>query len=264
MLNDSWLPDLMLVFRYSFDPPQMTAASVLASLGTAAGIAMALSPLPTMRSIVHSKSVGEFSVFPYIATLCQCALWISYAGATPGKTSLIPVNALVAALELAYCIAFVIYANNELHTTLKTMMYPTVITGLAILVSFLSSSPSKFLGVFAVLANIVMYAAPLTVVRTVIETRSVKYMPLLLSVVGTISSVIWTSWALVARDQFVLIPNVLGFVLGCIQLAVYYKYKENDSLDIVLPIHQQVVTGVPVDTSEASPAETAGLINAAN
>jgi solute carrier family 50 protein (sugar transporter) len=202
----------------------MAATSVLASLGTAAGIAMALSPLPTIRSIVRSRTTGDFSVFPYVATLCQCSLWIAYATATPGKTALIPVNALVATLELSYCIIFVLYASEK-SAIVRSIAYPSVATGAAIVLSIVSASASKFLGFFAVLSNIIMYAAPLTIVKTVIETKSVKYMPLLLSLVGTISAVIWTSWAISAGDSFVLIPNVLGFILGCIQLIVYYKYR---------------------------------------
>lgn len=239
----------------------MVATSVLASLGTAAGISMALSPLPTMRQIANSRSVGEFSVFPYIATLCQCCLWISYAAVTPGKTALIPVNALVSALELAYCIMFVMYSGDRQPEILRTMFYPAAVTTIGLVISLLTSSPSKFLGFFAVIANIIMYAAPLTVVKTVIETKSVKYMPLLLSLVGTVSAAIWTSWAIAAKDQFVLVPNVLGLLLGCIQLAVYYKYRGNEgqSEETVLPIHSPVSSGLSTARPKAN--ETTGLMS---
>ena len=206
----------------------MSATSILASLGTAAGIAMALSPLPTIRTIVRCKSTGDFSVFPYIATLCQCALWIGYA-VTTSKTALIPVNALVSILEFSYCVIFILFASDR-PSIIKTISYPIAITGAAVAVSFISSAPSKFFGFFAVISNIIMYAAPLTVVKTVIETKSVEYMPLLLSLVGTVAAAIWTAWAISAVDYFVLIPNVLGFILGCIQLAVYFKYRNASSL----------------------------------
>lgn len=237
----------------------MATTSILASLGTAAGISMALSPLPTIRSILTSRSTGEFSVFPYIATLCQCALWISYALATPGKAALVPVNVLVTILELSYCVIFILYASDR-SAILRSLSYPSAITGVALFVSFISSSPSKFLGFFAVISNIIMYAAPLTVVKTVIETKSVKYMPLLLSLVGTVSASIWTAWAISAGDKFVLIPNVLGFILGCIQLAVYYKYK-----DMSPSANESEITSLNGRDVENPPAaqkngETTGLI----
>lgn len=206
------------------------ATQVLAYLGTAAGIALALSPVPTIRTILQAKSIGDYTVFPYIVTFCQSALWGTYAIVTPDKLSLIPVNALVAGLELVYCVIFYMYAT-ERSAILKTIGYPLGITVLMILLSLISASPSKFVGFFAVIANIVMYAAPLAVVKTVIETQSVKYMPFLLSFIGFLSSLVWTSWALSANDQFVLVPNVLGAVLGAIQLAVFFKYHNGESDD---------------------------------
>lgn len=204
----------------------MTLTSVLASLGTAVGIAMALSPIPTMRTIAQTKSVGEFSVFPYIVTMCQCILWLVYAAITPGKTSLLPVNIFVAIVEFAYCVIFLKFADSgNRQDLIKTISVPFGTTVACIILSFVTSSASKFVGFFAVLSNIVMYAAPLAVVKSVIETRSVKYMPFLLSFVGTIASIIWTSWAISADDSYVLVPNVMGVILGLIQLSVYAKYR---------------------------------------
>jgi solute carrier family 50 protein (sugar transporter) len=229
------------------------ATQVLASLGTAAGIALALSPVPTMRTILNSKSIGDFTVFPYIVTFCQSSLWGTYAIVTPGKLSLVPVNALVAGLELVYCVIFFLFAADR-ETLLKSIGYPLGITILFIMLSLISPSPSKFIGFFAVIANIVMYAAPLAVVKTVVETRSVKYMPFLLSFIGFISSLIWTSWALAADDQFVLVPNVLGAVLGAIQLAVYFKYRDKGTDSPSLPTRA-------AEESSPSVGERNSLIN---
>ena len=204
----------------------MSAASILASLGTAVGIALALSPLPTIRTIISNKSIGEFSVFPYIVTFCQCVLWMTYAGVTPGKSSLFPVNGFVSAVELGYVIIFVNFVNPEQRMNLiKLILIPTTAMMVSILLSLVSPNPSKVVGFFAVLSNIVMYGAPLAVVKIVIETKSVKYMPFLLSFVGTIASIIWSSWAYVANDSFVLVPNIVGVILGLIQLGVYAKFR---------------------------------------
>ena len=209
--------------------------TVLATMGTVAGIAMALAPVPTMKTILDTKSLGDFSAFPYIATLCQCVLWITYAVVTPGKTALIPVNVFVSIVELSYCIIFIkfVTATNR-NDLLRTLSYPTIATIVGITVSLISPSPSKFLGFFAVISNIVMYAAPLAIVKTVIETKSVKYMPFLLSFMGTIASLVWSAWALSARDAFVLVPNVLGAMLGLIQLAVYFKFRNRNETDGVV------------------------------
>lgn len=238
----------------------MTLTSVLASLGTAVGIAMALAPIPTMRTIADTKALGEFSVFPYIVTFCQCLLWMTYAGVTPGKGALLPVNIFICVVECAYCVIFLKYSSTTNRPDLiKTISLPLSVTVVGILLSFLTSSPSKFVGFFAVLSNIIMYAAPLAVVKTVIETKSVKYMPFLLSFVGTIASVIWSCWAVSANDSFVLVPNVLGIFLGLIQLAVYAKFRNadaNSTEDAIRRYYTSTTAGAEPDEAQLSTVDS--------
>ena len=239
----------------------MALTTVLASMGTAAGIAMALAPVPTMKTILETKSLGDFSSFPYIATFCQCVLWISYAAVTAGKTALIPVNLFVSIVELSYCVIFLKFAvANQKNDLLRTLSYPLIATISGIAVSFISSSPSKFLGFFAVISNIVMYGAPLAVVKTVIETKSVKYMPFLLSFIGTIASMVWSAWALAARDAFVLVPNVLGVMLGLIQLAVYFKFRNSSSTDGIVLSYYSPNRGDIEDGHQAQDSENNNLV----
>jgi solute carrier family 50 protein (sugar transporter) len=215
-----------------------TAASVIASLGTAVGIATALAPIPTMRAIIAANSNGDYSVLPYIVTFCQCLLWISYASVTPGKLELLPVNIFVCVVEFVYVAIFLKYVEKigekqvQLFRTIGISFGPTVlILGISYFLSAVNAS--KVLGVSAVISNIVMYGAPLAAVRTVIETRSVRYMPFLLSFIGTIASLIWSSWAFITKDTFVLTPNLIGAVLGFIQLGVYFKYKRIEEQDLL-------------------------------
>jgi solute carrier family 50 protein (sugar transporter) len=203
-----------------------SALSFLTILGSTAAIGLAVSPFPTIKAIWTNKSIGEFSAFPYIVTFCQATLWITYSIITPGKLGLIPVNVIISLLELSYVIVFLVYTSKRSRQELVvTISYVFGATLGAILISFLTTSPSGFVGFFAVISNIVMYAAPLGVVKTVIETKSVEFMPFLLSLAGTVSALIWTLWAVVARDSFVFIPNILGVILGIIQLAVYNKFR---------------------------------------
>ena len=210
----------------------MSASSILSSLGTGVSIISALSPVPTMRTILTEKSIGEFSIIPYIVTFCQCILWISYAVLTPGKDQLIPVNILVLFFQFIYLLIFIRFSSADVggdrrREILKAIFIPFLGTASIVIIACIvsQSSATKFLGVSCVVANMAAYGAPLTVVRTVIETRSVRYMPFLLSFVGTIAACIWTSWAFVVNDSFVLVPNLVGAILGIIQLAVYFKYK---------------------------------------
>ncbi|KAK8968544.1 Bidirectional sugar transporter SWEET4 [Platanthera guangdongensis] len=47
-------------------------------IGNAIALGLFLSPLPTFIRIWKKKSVEEFSVIPYVATLLNCMLWMVY------------------------------------------------------------------------------------------------------------------------------------------------------------------------------------------
>jgi hypothetical protein len=83
-------------------------------------------------------------------------------------------------------------------------------------------------------------------------------MPFLLSFLGTISACIWTAWAYVVDDLFVLVPNLVGAILGIIQLAVYLKYKAIEDRErrstSILPVTS------PGSTEASLNDETGGLI----
>lgn len=71
-----------------------------------------------------------------------------------------------------------------------------------------------------------MYVSPLTVMKMVIQTRSVKYMPFLLSLFNFINGLVWFGYAFFGGiDIFIAIPNGLGALSGIAQLALYAFYR---------------------------------------
>ncbi|KAL2491958.1 Bidirectional sugar transporter SWEET1 [Abeliophyllum distichum] len=94
---------------------------------------------------------------------------------------------------------------------------------------FEGDSRRTFVGVLCATFTIAMYAAPLSVVRIVIQTKSIEYMPFLLSFSLLVNAIVWFTFAMLLKDYYILVPNTVGIVLGSLQLLVYFMYKKMSS-----------------------------------
>ncbi|KAJ4827220.1 hypothetical protein Tsubulata_049040, partial [Turnera subulata] len=56
-------------------------------------------------------------------------------------------------------------------------------------------------------------------------TKSVEYMPFLLSFFLFLNGGIWSAYAVLVKDFYIGVPNAIGFILGSAQLILYAIYK---------------------------------------
>ncbi|KAB1204988.1 Bidirectional sugar transporter SWEET3 [Morella rubra] len=73
---------------------------------------------------------------------------------------------------------------------------------------------------------IAMYASPLVVVKQVIHTKSVEFMPFSLSFFSFLSSSSWMTYGLLSHDPFLTTPNLVGCPLSILQLMLHCKYRK--------------------------------------
>ncbi|CAO2823121.1 unnamed protein product [Amaranthus hypochondriacus] len=99
------------------------------------------------------------------------------------------------------------------------------------LVFYTHATRSRFVGIFCDVFGIILYGSPLTIMYKVIKTKSVKFMPLSLSLAGFANGVIWSAYALIRFDIYILIGNGVGAILGAIQLILYAWYYKSTSKD---------------------------------
>ncbi|KAI3448545.1 hypothetical protein Pfo_005210 [Paulownia fortunei] len=82
-----------------------------------------------------------------------------------------------------------------------------------------------FIGAFCAAVTVAMYGAPFSVIVTVVQTKSVEYMPFFLSFFLLLNAGAWFTFGVLLRDYYVIVPNAVGLVSGSAQILIYLSYK---------------------------------------
>ncbi|XP_008239745.1 PREDICTED: bidirectional sugar transporter SWEET5 isoform X1 [Prunus mume] len=208
-----------------------TIRTVVGIIGNVISLGLFLSPIPTFWRIIKLKTVADFKPDPYVATLLNCAMWVFYGMpfVHPDSILVITINGAGLVIEFIYITIFIIYSpgskRKKIFIALVTEVIFFVIVVFVVLYCFHTTKRrSLIVGIICIVFNILMYASPLTIMKMVIKTKSVKYMPFYLSLTNLLNGVVWVVYALLKFDINILIPNGLGAISGIIQLILYATF----------------------------------------
>ncbi|XP_010537332.1 PREDICTED: bidirectional sugar transporter SWEET1 [Tarenaya hassleriana] len=209
------------------------AHTVFGVLGNATALFLFLAPTITFKRIIKNKSTEQFSGIPYPMTLLNCLLsaWYGLPFVSKNNTLVSTINGTGAAIEIVYVLIFLVYApKKEKAKIFGIFSCVMAVFSVVVFVSLfaLHGNPRKlFCGLAATIFSIIMYASPLSIMRMVIKTKSVEFMPFFLSLFVFLCGTSWFIYGLIGRDPFVAIPNGFGCGLGTMQLILYFIYCGN-------------------------------------
>nr|AVF19620.1 SWEETs [Cymbidium hybrid cultivar] len=200
-------------------------------LGNIISFMVFLAPISTFYRIYKKRSTEGFQAVPYIVALFSAMLWLYYAFIKTNVILLVIINSIGCVIEAIYIAIFLAYAHK------KARVYAAKIILLldgglfsAIVLSTIALAKGdtrvKVVGWICVGFAVCVFAAPLSIMKLVIATKSVEFMPFNLSFFLTISAVAWFSYGLLIKDLYVMLPNVLGFLFGLLQMILYVMYKK--------------------------------------
>ncbi|RZC56576.1 hypothetical protein C5167_015433 [Papaver somniferum] len=208
-------------------------------LGNVIALALFLSPVPTFIQIWKKRSVEQFSPAPYLATLLNCMLWVLYGLPIvhPHSMLVITINGTGFVIELSYVLLYIYYSEGKMRLRVLAIfllecLFVAVTTVLVLTLAHTHERRSLIVGSMCVFVCILMYVAPLSVMKMVLTTRSVEYMPFFLSLASFANGVCWTTYALIRFDLFITIPNGLGTLFGLGQLILYATFYKSTQRQI--------------------------------
>lgn len=225
--------------------------------------------IPICRQMRIERSSDQFTFLPTVLTSGTCFLWLSY-GMYEGNWTVIAVNLLGIAFQVAYAICFCYYASPRQRRNKLLTIAALFVLLAALDVPMFALRPDsgrQVLGTITVIINVGMFASPIFAVRTALQSLDTSRVPVALTVASLASSLLWGAWALLVGDTFVFTPNVFGLVLCSAQLiAVAYIRRKKQQLarmgrnksELVLGVEGQTVDDHAIDweTSIARGAST--------
>ncbi|XP_047959687.1 bidirectional sugar transporter SWEET17-like isoform X2 [Salvia hispanica] len=180
-------------------------------IGNVISVLMLLSPGKTFVRIVKKKSTEEFESLPYICTLLNCELWTYYGIIKPDSYLVASINGFGVVAEIIYIALFLIFAppnsNKRLNTALLVGILNVGFAASAFLVTYYLVLDGDLriisIGFISSALNFIMYASPLSALKTVVTTKSAEFMPFLLSFFLFLNGGIWAFYAFLMQDWFI-------------------------------------------------------------
>lgn len=203
-------------------------------LGNITAAFLFLSPLPTFWRIFWNRQVEDFSGVPYLTAALNCSLWTFYGLPVINfQVLVVTVNAAGACLEIFYITVYILFSEGKPRLKVVKLFIAVafgfiLMAGLVVGIEHDLNTRRTIVGVLCATVTTIMYAAPLTIMKTVVQTKSVEFMPFLLSLFVFLNSLDWTVYSfLPPKDFYMAVPSIIGLVLGTGQLVLFAMYHKS-------------------------------------
>ncbi|KAF8018382.1 hypothetical protein BT93_H3309 [Corymbia citriodora subsp. variegata] len=204
-------------------------------LGNIVSFFVFLAPVPTFCRIYRKKSTEGFQSLPYLVALFSCTLWLYYAFLKGNSFLLITINSFGCVVEMVYIAIYIAYASKAARNpTIKlfVLMNMGSFFLLILVTHFIPNEDARTVvfGWICTTISVSVFAAPLSIVARVVRTESVEFMPFSLSFFLTLTAIMWFGYGFFGKDWCIMIPNIVGFVLGLCQMALYGYYRNKEMI----------------------------------
>jgi solute carrier family 50 (sugar transporter) len=197
----------------------------------ASAIIMYLSPLFMVRKIKVAQNTQPHSYWPVLAAFGNAFLWAFYGFKKGDILPLFTTNAVGMLLNAYYCSVFWAYEKRRCRLLCSFAAMGVALTVIVweTLIAKDEAAAVENLGFIGMVFCIGMFAAPLSTIRAVFRSKSVKSLPFSIIIANFLTTLLWTLYGLVKDNVYVYGPNGTGMALAVFQICIYRKFRSNSS-----------------------------------
>jgi len=205
--------------------PLLTIISLSATIIT---ISLFIIPFKTIQNIIKNKNTGSVAGLQFISSLLNNFLWICYGNLTNNKTMLF-VNIIGIIFSIYYVYNYWLYSTPILSKIYFKRILIAIFIGVCILlISFYGHDDEDIsksrLGFLSSCVCVLMFAAPLEKMWTVIQNKNSDGMLKGVAVLSLACGISWTIFGLLINDIYVYLPNILASILSSLQYTLIITY----------------------------------------
>ncbi|MCL7046334.1 hypothetical protein MKW94_009028 [Papaver nudicaule] len=199
--------------------------TIFGTLGNVISFGLFLYPAATFLMImINNGAVEEYSPNPHLATAMNCLLWVFYGlpFVHPKNIFVVTINGMGLGFQLIYLSIFLIYATKKRRSYVLSVLAGEAVflTAVVLLLTLLCA-----------VVNIITYTMQLHNLRQAYEAKSSNYMPIELLLFNALNGGCWLTYGLLRFDIYLVVSYGLGFVLGIIQIILWFWYNNPEPKD---------------------------------
>eukprot|EP00929_Paragymnodinium_shiwhaense_P007813 TRINITY_DN11170_c0_g1_i4.p1 TRINITY_DN11170_c0_g1~~TRINITY_DN11170_c0_g1_i4.p1 ORF type:complete len:181 (-),score=11.83 TRINITY_DN11170_c0_g1_i4:227-769(-) len=161
--------------------------NIMGPVGATLACLMFLSSVDVLSRIVRKRSVGEYSYFPYLVQVCNCALWVFYCWADyQGGKMFWPLfcNSFGCMMATTSLLTYFVFCTNEQKRSMTWSLGLLVAVGIfgVWVMNDDTGLGSWAVGNACLVINMIMYYGPCAGIGHALATQSTEYMPLSLGI----------------------------------------------------------------------------------
>jgi len=177
----------------------------------------------------RAKSTGEASIMTFLVGVVMTFVWMNY-GRMVGDSTLQTVNTTGLILQGIYVFSFYstshkLQAGKKIFLTILLLF----VIGMYIITAEDFEKITLNIGWLGATMSFAYCSAPLASIQEVCRSQSTRSLPFYLILSTCVVTGLWTIYGRIIEDNFVMIPNSMGFVAAVFQLGLFAYFPASSS-----------------------------------